>query len=250
LEPDPKAIGKHRGFGYIDFKFEQAAIDAVSSMNLFQLAGQQLRVCRALLPRGCPLPGSPAALLAATCGSGSPSGVVAEPTAASRSGLAACLAAVAAANATISGSVGGVAAQLAAKASGPGSGLTAIGSAVVAAGGGAANLTLNGLSGLSSTPSPSVTTGFSSSSPAVALPPPGIFIPTVSSLSTLPSLASAIVDSLIYEPSTPTVSADQSPLASIPPHLTQAQMEGSPSGTQEGVPTSPGELLHGKALFL
>ncbi|VDP38615.1 unnamed protein product [Schistosoma margrebowiei] len=56
LYPDPKCSGRHRGFGYIDFESEEAAIAAVSSMNCFDLAGQQLRVGRALTPKGVPLP--------------------------------------------------------------------------------------------------------------------------------------------------------------------------------------------------
>ncbi|KAH8860199.1 Poly(U)-binding-splicing factor PUF60 [Schistosoma japonicum] len=56
LYPDPKCPGRHRGFGYIDFESEEAAIAAVSSMNCFDLAGQQLRVGRAITPKGVPLP--------------------------------------------------------------------------------------------------------------------------------------------------------------------------------------------------
>ncbi|VDQ05147.1 unnamed protein product [Trichobilharzia regenti] len=56
LYPDPKSPGRHRGFGYIDFESEEAAIAAVSSMNCFDLAGQQLRVGRAITPKGVPLP--------------------------------------------------------------------------------------------------------------------------------------------------------------------------------------------------
>ncbi|VDP86673.1 unnamed protein product [Echinostoma caproni] len=56
LYPDPKFPGRHRGFGYIDFEAEESAIAAVSSMNCFDLAGQQLRVCRAITPRDVTLP--------------------------------------------------------------------------------------------------------------------------------------------------------------------------------------------------
>lgn len=56
LYPDTKCPGRHRGFGYIDFESEEAAITAVSSMNCFDLAGQQLRVGRAITPKGAPLP--------------------------------------------------------------------------------------------------------------------------------------------------------------------------------------------------
>ncbi|CAL8094995.1 unnamed protein product [Calicophoron daubneyi] len=56
LYPDPKCPGRHRGFGYIDFENEESAVTAVSSMNCFDLAGQQLRVGRAITPKGVPLP--------------------------------------------------------------------------------------------------------------------------------------------------------------------------------------------------
>ncbi|KER19953.1 hypothetical protein T265_11398 [Opisthorchis viverrini] len=56
LYPDPKCPGRHRGFGYIYFHSEEEAIAAVTSMNGFDLAGLQLRVCRAITPRGSPLP--------------------------------------------------------------------------------------------------------------------------------------------------------------------------------------------------
>jgi len=36
--------GKHRGYGFIEYDTAQAAIDAVASMNLFNLGGQYLRV--------------------------------------------------------------------------------------------------------------------------------------------------------------------------------------------------------------
>ncbi|KAF5400754.1 Poly U-binding-splicing factor half pint [Paragonimus heterotremus] len=56
LYPDPKSPGRHRGFGYIEFESEEAVIAAVSSMNCFDLAGQQLRVGRAIIPKDSPLP--------------------------------------------------------------------------------------------------------------------------------------------------------------------------------------------------
>ncbi|KFD52965.1 hypothetical protein M514_06081 [Trichuris suis] len=47
----PKGLqGKHKGYAYIDFDNGQAAIDAVASMNLFDLGGQFLRVGRAITP--------------------------------------------------------------------------------------------------------------------------------------------------------------------------------------------------------
>lgn len=41
---------KHRGFGFIEYESAQSAADAVSSMNLFDLGGQLLRVGKALTP--------------------------------------------------------------------------------------------------------------------------------------------------------------------------------------------------------
>jgi half-pint family poly-U binding splicing factor len=42
--------GKHKGYGYIEFDTEQGMTDAISSMNLFDLGGQYLRVGRAVTP--------------------------------------------------------------------------------------------------------------------------------------------------------------------------------------------------------
>ncbi|VDP10678.1 unnamed protein product [Soboliphyme baturini] len=42
--------GKHKGYAYIDYDTPQAAVDAVASMNLFDLGGQYLRVGRAITP--------------------------------------------------------------------------------------------------------------------------------------------------------------------------------------------------------
>ncbi|VEL15827.1 unnamed protein product [Protopolystoma xenopodis] len=50
LAPDPTKAQKHRGFGYIEYETEQAANDAVASMNLFDLGGQLLRVGKAMSP--------------------------------------------------------------------------------------------------------------------------------------------------------------------------------------------------------
>jgi len=47
---DPSKAGKHRGFGFIEYDSTQAAADAVTSMNLFDLGGQYLRVGRAITP--------------------------------------------------------------------------------------------------------------------------------------------------------------------------------------------------------
>ncbi|XP_022339617.1 poly(U)-binding-splicing factor PUF60-like isoform X2 [Crassostrea virginica] len=42
--------GKHKGYGFIEFDSQQAAQDAVTSMNLFDLGGQYLRVGKAITP--------------------------------------------------------------------------------------------------------------------------------------------------------------------------------------------------------
>jgi len=41
---------RHRGYGFIEYEGRQAAIEAISSMNLFDLGGQYLRVGRAITP--------------------------------------------------------------------------------------------------------------------------------------------------------------------------------------------------------
>ncbi|XP_065157730.1 poly(U)-binding-splicing factor half pint-like isoform X2 [Atheta coriaria] len=41
---------KHKGYGFIEYETTQAANDAISSMNLFDLGGQYLRVGRAITP--------------------------------------------------------------------------------------------------------------------------------------------------------------------------------------------------------
>uniref|UniRef100_A0A1X7SG05 RRM domain-containing protein n=1 Tax=Amphimedon queenslandica TaxID=400682 RepID=A0A1X7SG05_AMPQE len=40
--------GKHRGWGFIDYENHKSAADAISSMNLFDLGGQFLRVGRVI----------------------------------------------------------------------------------------------------------------------------------------------------------------------------------------------------------
>jgi len=42
--------GKHKGYGYIEYTTQQGMTDAISSMNLFDLGGQFLRVGRAVTP--------------------------------------------------------------------------------------------------------------------------------------------------------------------------------------------------------
>eukprot|EP00051_Salpingoeca_urceolata_P014019 m.177674 g.177674 ORF g.177674 m.177674 type:complete len:529 (+) comp17969_c0_seq3:2148-3734(+) len=48
LAPDSAAQGKHRGFGFIKFDREASADEAVAAMNMFDLGGQFLRVCRTM----------------------------------------------------------------------------------------------------------------------------------------------------------------------------------------------------------
>ncbi|CAG5126959.1 unnamed protein product [Candidula unifasciata] len=50
LAQDPAKQGKHKGYGFIEYETLQAALDAVASMNLFDLGGQYLRVGRAITP--------------------------------------------------------------------------------------------------------------------------------------------------------------------------------------------------------
>merc|ERR1712088_828965 len=44
--------GRHKGYGYIEYETLQSAQEAISSMNLFDLGGQLLRVGRAVTPPG------------------------------------------------------------------------------------------------------------------------------------------------------------------------------------------------------
>ena len=52
LAPDVNPT-KHRGWGYVEYAIQKSCDEAIASMNLFTLAGQYLRVGRALTP---PLP--------------------------------------------------------------------------------------------------------------------------------------------------------------------------------------------------
>lgn len=45
--------GKHKGYCFIEYETEQSAMDAIVSMNLFDLGGQQIRVGRAITPPNC-----------------------------------------------------------------------------------------------------------------------------------------------------------------------------------------------------
>nr|CAH8827489.1 unnamed protein product [Trichobilharzia regenti] len=50
LNPDPSKLQKHLGFGFIEYESVQSAIDAIANMNMFDLGGQYLRVCKAISP--------------------------------------------------------------------------------------------------------------------------------------------------------------------------------------------------------
>ncbi|XP_021355513.1 poly(U)-binding-splicing factor PUF60-like isoform X1 [Mizuhopecten yessoensis] len=49
ISENPKG-GKHKGYGFIEYETSQAALDGVTSMNLFDLGGQYLRVGKAITP--------------------------------------------------------------------------------------------------------------------------------------------------------------------------------------------------------
>ncbi|XP_074640317.1 poly(U)-binding-splicing factor PUF60-like [Tubulanus polymorphus] len=50
LAPDTTKPSKHKGYGFIEYGSSQSAQDAVSSMNLFDLGGQFLRVGKCITP--------------------------------------------------------------------------------------------------------------------------------------------------------------------------------------------------------
>ena len=61
--------GRHKGYGYIEYETTQSTEEAISSMNLFDLGGQFLRVGRAITPpetRSGP-PGSSTELILLHC---------------------------------------------------------------------------------------------------------------------------------------------------------------------------------------
>uniref|UniRef100_A0A1I8HWZ1 Poly(U)-binding-splicing factor PUF60 n=2 Tax=Macrostomum lignano TaxID=282301 RepID=A0A1I8HWZ1_9PLAT len=62
LVPDPKRPERHKGYGYIQYETNQAATDAMGSMNNFDLGGQLLRVGRAITNPTTLMPGLAAAL--------------------------------------------------------------------------------------------------------------------------------------------------------------------------------------------
>ncbi|XP_022694525.1 poly(U)-binding-splicing factor PUF60-like isoform X3 [Varroa jacobsoni] len=55
LAPGVHPTEKHREYGFIEYDTIQAASDAITSMNLFDLGGQFLRVGRAITPSDCAL---------------------------------------------------------------------------------------------------------------------------------------------------------------------------------------------------
>ncbi|OQR75495.1 poly(U)-binding-splicing factor PUF60-like [Tropilaelaps mercedesae] len=55
LAPGTLPHEKHREYGFIHYETNQAASDAIASMNLFDLGGQFLRVGRAITPADCAL---------------------------------------------------------------------------------------------------------------------------------------------------------------------------------------------------
>lgn len=42
--------GSHKGYGFIEYSTNQAALESIASMNLFDLGGQLLRVGRSITP--------------------------------------------------------------------------------------------------------------------------------------------------------------------------------------------------------
>jgi len=54
LIPDPKLPKQHRGYGYVEFEAVADAINAMTSLNHFELAGRQLKIGKTVL--GGPLP--------------------------------------------------------------------------------------------------------------------------------------------------------------------------------------------------
>ncbi|XP_076461353.1 poly(U)-binding-splicing factor PUF60-like [Babylonia areolata] len=59
LAQDPARPGKHKGYGFIEYETQQAQVDAVTSMNLFDLGGQYLRVGKAITPPETAAPAPP-----------------------------------------------------------------------------------------------------------------------------------------------------------------------------------------------
>lgn len=57
LLPDNNIPGKHRGYGFIEFEDERAAVAAISRMDGFALLGRQLRVAWASNPTATPMAG-------------------------------------------------------------------------------------------------------------------------------------------------------------------------------------------------
>ncbi|XP_062509427.1 poly(U)-binding-splicing factor PUF60-like isoform X2 [Corticium candelabrum] len=61
LCPEPSRPNRHRGYGYVEYDNRQSKLDAIASMNLFELGGQYLRVGKGLTPP-LPFPGTPGAI--------------------------------------------------------------------------------------------------------------------------------------------------------------------------------------------
>lgn len=47
---DGSSVGKHKGYGFIEYATNQAALESIASMNLFDLGGQLLRVGKSITP--------------------------------------------------------------------------------------------------------------------------------------------------------------------------------------------------------
>lgn len=56
LEADPKAEGKHRGYGFIEYELRESAQAAIQNMNMFELNGSVLRVGKAVTAPNVVLP--------------------------------------------------------------------------------------------------------------------------------------------------------------------------------------------------
>lgn len=50
LAPGTASVISHKGYGFIEYQTNQAALESIASMNLFDLGGQLLRVGRAITP--------------------------------------------------------------------------------------------------------------------------------------------------------------------------------------------------------
>lgn len=197
LYPDAKCPGRHRGFGYIGFESEEAALSAVSSMNHFDLAGQQLHVGRALTPKDSPLPFEAAA--------------AAKANGSSAASAQASASAVALAAASITAQVLSMSAEEAATASIP--------------------------EVRDSAPKPNSVTGFSGPTVSSSdLPPPGVFIPVgvgeaaakatdQSQPEAQPSVTTSFWDDDNYSEGAPVEPLPSSPVPEIPESNEETEQE-------------------------